>query len=124
MRRYWQSYEHSVQRLAGHVPLWLADLLSLLVVLSSLWLFWSGRPGETLVFPALLLCWLLTLRVAVLLFRQPLPAPAGTGWWARRRHQLRRGWRQFLLLVFLLLCLLMLAFSLKFAGVILRALSA
>jgi hypothetical protein len=124
MRRYWQRYQRAVQGLAVRIPLWLTDLLSLLVVMLSVWLFWSGRPADLLVFPAILLCWLLTLRFAVLLFRSPLPAPQGNGWWARWRHQLRRGWRQVLLLVFLLLCLLMLAFSLKFAGVILRALSA
>lgn len=122
-RRFWPWYQRTLHQLATQLPLALLDLLLVALVLLTGWLLWQQRPGDLLVLPALLMVWLLTLRLAVQLFRQPLPPRSGAGTLQQLLQRLRQWWRWLLQGLFLLLCLLVLAFSLKFAGVILRALS-
>ena len=65
--------------------------------------------------------WCLLLLLAKQMFQQVPAAKPLAGLLARLWYWLRFGWYQLMLLLFLVLCLVCLAFSLKLAGVILRA---
>ncbi len=124
MRRFWQGYQRILQRCC----LWCSprqlQVLALICLSSAVLLFFQPQRSEWLLFPLLLLLWCLLLLFARQMFLQPPVEPGAAGILARCRYWLQLGWRQLMLLLFLLLCGLALAFSLKLAGVILRALLA
>lgn len=124
MRRFWQRYQQILQRCC----LWFSprqlQLFALICLSAAILLFFQPQRSEWLLLPLLLLLWSLLLLFARQMFLIPPEHPQAAGFLARCRYWLRLGWHQLMLLLFLLLCGAALAFSLKLAGVILRALFA
>ncbi|TXH95343.1 MAG: hypothetical protein E6Q75_10455 [Rheinheimera sp.] len=122
MRRFWQRYQQVLQRCC----LWFSprqlQLSAAFCLTVTVLLFVQPQRSEWLLFPLLLLLWSLLLLFARQMFLEPPANPGVTGFFARCCYWLRLGWYQLMLLLFLLLCVVALAFSLKLAGVILRAL--
>jgi len=124
MSSFWLRYQQGLQRCCTLVSPQFLQLCCLLLSVCTVVLFFLPQRSEWLLLPLLLLLWCLLLRLAQQALRRPPAPPATDRLLARLGYQLRRVWYQGLLLAFLLLCGLCLAFSLKFAGVILRAILA
>jgi len=124
MRRFWQRYQQLLQRCSHGCSPQFLQICALLCLLGSAVLFLLPERSEWLLVPLLLLLWCLLLLLARQMFQQPPVPGIKTGVVARIGYALRFGWYQLMLLLFLALCLISLAFSLKLAGVILRALLA
>jgi hypothetical protein len=82
------------------------------------------QRSEWLLLPLLILLWSLMLLLVKQLGLKAPNKPLMTHWWSRLKYGLNWLWYQLMSLFILLLTLLCLAFSLKLAGVILRALVA
>ncbi|MDZ7870334.1 MAG: hypothetical protein U5L02_14270 [Rheinheimera sp.] len=124
MGRFWQRYQQLLQRSCHWFSPQFLQLCAVLLLLGSVVLFLLPQRSEWLLLPLLLLLWCLLLLLARQMFQQVPAAKPVAGLLARLGYWLRFGWYQLMLLLFLLLCLICLAFSLKLAGVILRAILA
>lgn len=124
MRRFWRSYQQCIRFCCSRVSPRQLQVLALICLTTVLFLFLQPQRSEWLLLPLLLLLWCLLLLFARQMFLQPPADPGTTGFFTRCRYWLLFGWYQLMLLLFLLLCGVALAFSLKLAGVILRALLA
>lgn len=124
MGRFWQRYQQILQRCC----LWFSprqlQLLALICLGMAVLLFFQPQRSEWLLLPLLLLLWSLLLLFARQMFLIPPVNQGAAGFFARCRYWLHLGWYHLMLLLFLLLCGVALAFSLKLGGVILRALLA
>ncbi len=124
MIQFWTTYQRLLRRCCRACPVRVLQMLAGLFFCLTFALFLLPQRSEWLLFPLLLLLWTLLLLFARQMFLLP-PEPRQTGGFFTRCHYwLRLGWYQLMSLLFLLLCLVALAFSLKLAGVILRALLA
>lgn len=124
MPGFWQRYQQLIQGAVQRLSSRYLQLCALLCLFGCVLLFLRPERSEWLLVPLLLMLWSLLLLLAKQMFSQPPSAAAGAGLLSRLGYWLRWGWYQLLLLLFLGLCLVSLAFSLKLAGVILRALLA
>lgn len=124
MRRFWQRYQQILQRCCLRCSPRQLQFFALLCLTATVLLFLQPQRSEWLLLPLLLLLWSLLLLFARQMFVHPPVLPGTAGFLARCRYWLHLGWYQLTLLLFLLLCGVALAFSLKLAGVILRALLA
>lgn len=124
MGRFWQRYQQLLQRCSRWFSPQFLQICALLFLLGSIVLFMLPQRSEWLLLPLLLLLWCLLLLLARQMFHQVPAAKPVTGLMARVGYWLRFGWYQLMLLLFFVLCLVCLAFSLKLAGVILRAILA
>lgn len=124
MRRFWQRYQQALQSCCHWLSPRQLQLLALLCFSTTVLLFLQPQRSEWLLLPLLLLLWSLLLLFARQMFLTPPTEPGAAGFLTRCRYWLHLGWYQLMLLLFLLLCGVALAFSLKLAGVILRALLA
>lgn len=121
MRGFWRRYQQLLQRSSHWFSPKFLQICALLLLLGSVVLFLLPQRSEWLLLPLLLLLWCLLLLLAKQMFQQVPAAKPVAGLLARLWYWLRFGWYQLMLLLFLVLCLVCLAFSLKLAGVILRA---
>lgn len=119
--KYWRRYLHFLAQWAAWLPAsWLA-FGSCLALLLLLWQLMRGAAGIVMLWPALLLLWLLLALLLQQLFHHaPSPRPP-KGWLVLLRWRLLQALRQLLALLFLLLLLASLFWSLKLLSVILRA---
>ncbi len=124
MGRFWQRYQQLLQRSSHWFSPQFLQICALLLLLGTVVLFLLPQRSEWLLLPLLLLLWCLLLLLARQMFQQVPAAKPVAGLLARLGYWLRVGWYQLMLLLFLVLCLVCLAFSLKLAGVILRAILA
>jgi hypothetical protein len=124
MRRFWQRYQQYLQFCCAWFSPRQLQLLAFVFFGTTVLLFLQPQRSEWLLLPLLLLLWSLMLLFARQMFLTPPAAPATRGFFARCVYWLHLGWYQLMLLLFLLLCGVALAFSLKLAGVILRVLLA
>lgn len=121
MLGFWRSYQQLVQRCCRSCSVRQLQILALFCLSLTLLLFVQPQRSEWLLLPLITLLWCLLLLFARQMFLQPPVAPTDSGLLARCRYWLLQVWHQLMLLLFLLLCLIALAFSLKLGGVILRA---
>ncbi len=124
MSRFWQRYQQLLQRCSHWFSPQFLQICALLFLLGSIVLFMLPQRSEWLLLPLLLLLWCLLLLLARQMFHWVPAAKPMTGLLARLGYWLRFVWYQLMLLLFFVLCLVCLAFSLKLAGVILRAVMA
>jgi hypothetical protein len=124
MRRFWRAYQLWLQRCSRCCSPTLLKISALLLFSCTAILFMLPQRSEWLLAPLLLLLWCLMLLLARQMFINPPDSSRPVGLLAQCRYWLRLGWYQLMLLLFLVLCLICLAFSLKLSGVILRALLA
>lgn len=124
MRRFWSAYQQLLGRYCAKCSPRFLQIAALFLLGCTLVLFFLPQRSEWLLLPLLLLLWTLLLLLAQQMFLHPPERNKPDGFFTRVRYWLRLGWHQLMLLLFLLLCCLSLAFSLKLAGVILRALLA
>lgn len=122
MLGWWTAYQQLLRRCCRWCSARLLQWLAALFFSLTLVLFLLPQRSEWLLFPLLMLLWTLLLLLARQMFLLPPERPQSPGLIARCRYWLSFGWYQLTSLLFLLLCLVALAFSLKLAGVILRAL--
>lgn len=121
MLHLWQQYQRRLSKLCQYMPQQLLKIIALLSLAGTTWLFLQPQRSEWLLLPLLLLLWSLVLLFAGQAFQHPPQPTVPDGFIARCRYWFYWLYYQFALLFFLLLCLVCLAFSLKLAGVILRA---
>lgn len=124
MRRFWSAYQQFLRYCCANCSPRLLQLAALVFLGCTLVLFFLPQRTEWLLLPLLLLLWTLLLLLAQQMFLHQPERKKPDGFFARIHYWLQRGWHQLLLVLFLLLCLLSVAFSLKLAGVILRAILA
>jgi hypothetical protein len=124
MWQLWLRYQTGLQRCSTWCSVPWLQACSLCCLVCCAVLFIMPQRSEWLLLPLLILLWSLMLLLVKQLGLKAPNKPLMTHWWSRLKYGLNWLWYQLMSLFILLLTLLCLAFSLKLAGVILRALVA